>query len=224
MLNNYALLKGNPIVRSIFLVCLADGIVGISYGAVSVSSGFELWVPISLAILVLAGASEFLFIGIVSSGGSPFTAALAGILVNARHIPFGLAVRDLVGRGSTGFFGCHLMNDESVVFGLSQKSKQEKKAAYWLCGVGILFVWPLGVLIGGVLGSVIEDTHVLGVDAMFPAILIALVVPAVGSLKKWLTLTTGATITAVTVPFFPAGLPALFSLSGMWIWRKLNDK
>ncbi|SUE06876.1 AzlC protein [Pantoea agglomerans] len=51
------------------------------------------------------GASEFLFIGIVAGGGSPFTAAAAGLLVNARHLPFGIAVKDLVGAGSVRLAG-----------------------------------------------------------------------------------------------------------------------
>jgi predicted branched-subunit amino acid permease len=38
-----------------------------------------------------------MFIGIVASGGNPLAAAAAGLLVNARHIPFGVTVRDLVG-------------------------------------------------------------------------------------------------------------------------------
>ncbi|VTP83311.1 azaleucine resistance protein AzlC [Leclercia adecarboxylata] len=56
--------------------------------------GFPLWVPFVLSISVLAGASEFMFIGIVASGGNPLAAAAAGLLVNARHVPFGVTVRD----------------------------------------------------------------------------------------------------------------------------------
>lgn len=67
----------------------------------------------SCSVSVLAGASEFMFIGIVASGGSPLAAAAAGLLVNARHIPFGVTVRELVGRRALSFIGCHIMNDEA---------------------------------------------------------------------------------------------------------------
>lgn len=107
-------------IKAIVLVCLAVGVVGMSYGSLAVAYGFPLWVPLLLSVSVLAGASEFMFIGIVASGGSPLAAAAAGLLVNARHIPFGVTVRELVGRRALGFIGCHIMNDESVVFGLSQ--------------------------------------------------------------------------------------------------------
>lgn len=69
-----------------------------------------------------------------------------GLLVNARHIPFGVTVRELVGRRALSFIGCHIMNDESVVFGLSQPTPAQRKAAYWLCGAGVALIWPLGTL------------------------------------------------------------------------------
>lgn len=99
-------------IKAIVLVCLAVGVVGMSYGSLAVAYGFPLWVPLLLSVSVLAGASEFMFIGIVASSGSPLAAAAAGLLVNARHIPFGVTVRELVGRRALSFIGCHIMNDE----------------------------------------------------------------------------------------------------------------
>ena len=119
-----------------------------SYGSLAVAYGFPIWVPFVLSVCVLAGASEFMFIGIVASGGNPLAAAAAGLLVNARHIPFGVTVRDLVGQRAASFLGCHIMNDESVVFGLSQKTPEQRRAAYWLCGLGVALIWPLGALLG----------------------------------------------------------------------------
>jgi predicted branched-subunit amino acid permease len=101
---------------------------------------------------VLAGASEFMFIGIVASGGNPLAAAAAGLLVNARHIPFGVTVRDLVGRRAASFIGCHIMNDERG-FGLSQPTPEQRKAAFWLCGLGVALFWPLGTLFGAAVGK-----------------------------------------------------------------------
>ena len=115
----FSCLKGDT-VKAILLVCLAVGVVGVSYGSLAMAYGFPLWVPFVLSVSVLAGASEFLFIGIVASGGNPLAAAAAGLLVNARHIPFGVTVRDLVGKRAASYLGCHIMNDESVVFGLSK--------------------------------------------------------------------------------------------------------
>src|SRR5271166_4074490 len=116
---------GRGVLRDIGLTCLAVLFIGLSYGAIAVASGFPLWLPAAQSVLVLAGASEFLFIGIVAAGGNPIAAALAGLLVNARHLPYGLALPDITGPEVTGrgwrqMAGTHLMNDESVVFALAQ--------------------------------------------------------------------------------------------------------
>lgn len=202
-------------VRAIGLVCLAVGVVGVSYGSLAMAYGFPLWVPLMLSTLVLAGASEFMFIGIVASGGSPLAAAVAGLLVNARHIPFGVTVRELVGQRAAGLLGCHIMNDESVVFGLSQSTPEQRKAAYWLCGLGVALLWPVGVLIGASVGTFLPAPETIGLDAVFPAILLALVLPALKKRTTLIRASSGAVLSLATVPFAPVGLPVLLSLLGL---------
>lgn len=207
-------------VKAILLVCLAVGVVGMSYGSLAMAYGFPLWVPMALSISVLAGASEFMFIGIVASGGSPFAAAAAGLLVNARHIPFGVTVRDLVGKGALSFLGCHIMNDESVAFGLSQKTPAQRKATYWLCGAGVAVIWPVGVLLGAGIGKLLPDLHSIGMDAVFPAILLALVLPAFKTRTTAIRACSGAALSLASVPFLATGLPVLVSLFGLLARRK----
>ena len=211
------------VIKAIVLVCLADGIVGLSYGSLAAAQGFPLWVPIALSTLVLAGASEFLFIGIVAGGGSPLTAAAAGLLVNARHLPFGIAVKDLVGQGGRSLLGCHIMNDESVVFGISQPALQQRRVAYWLCGLGIFAVWPLTVIGGALIGRFIPDVSAIGLDAVFPAILIALIFPALRKRRTRIPALAGTALSVAVTPFVPAGMPVLFSLLGLLSWRERKD-
>nr|WP_314431214.1 AzlC family ABC transporter permease [uncultured Pantoea sp.] len=211
------------VIKAIVLVCLADGIVGLSYGSLAAAQGFPLWVPIALSTLVLAGASEFLFIGIVAGGGSPLTAAAAGLLVNACHLPFGIAVKDLVGQGGRSLLGCHIMNDESVVFGISQPGLQQRRVAYWLCGLGIFAVWPLTVIGGAMIGRFIPDVSAIGLDAVFPAILIALIFPALRKRRTRIPALAGTALSVAVTPFVPAGMPVLFSLLGLLSWRERKD-
>ncbi|WP_420853962.1 AzlC family ABC transporter permease [Scandinavium goeteborgense] len=212
-------LKGDTI-KAILLVCIAVGVVAVSYGSLAMSWGFPLWVPLALSTLVLGGASEFMFLGIIVSGGNPFAAAAAGLLVNARHIPFGIAVRELVGTRATGLLGCHIMNDESVVFGLSQPTSEQRKAAYWLCGCGIAIFWPVGVLLGSGVGKLLPAPETIGLDAVFPAILLALVVPALKKRTTLIRALSGAAISLASVPFTPAGVPVLLSLLGIFARKK----
>jgi 4-azaleucine resistance transporter AzlC len=212
-------LKGDTI-KAILLVDIAVGVVGVSYGSLAMSWGFPLWVPLALSTMVLAGASEFMFLGIIISGGNPLAAAAAGLLVNARHIPFGVAVRDLVGKRAAGLLGCHIMNDESVVFGMSQPTPEQRKAAYWLCGCGVAILWPLGVLLGSGVGKLLPSPETIGLDAVFPAILVALVIPAFKKRTTLIRAMSGAVISLAAVPFTPAGVPVLLSLFGLFARKK----
>lgn len=202
-------------LRDIAVVCLAVGVIGLSYGATAVAAGLPVWLPIVLAVLVVAASSEFLFVGIIAAGGSPVAAVLAGLLVNARHLPFGLGLPDVVGSGWRRALGTHLMNDESVVFALSHKDVARGRAAYWTCGLGILVCWPLGAALGALLGTVVHDTDALGLDAMFPAVLLALVLPALRDRDKRSAALAGAAIALAATPLLPAGMPVLLALAGL---------
>jgi len=203
------------VLADIGLTCLAVWFIGLSYGAIAVASGFPLWVPAVQSVLVLAGASEFLFIGIVGAGASPIAAALAGLLVNARHVPYGLALPDVTGRGWRRMLGSHVMNDESVAFALAQDDLPRKRAAYWACGLGVLICWPGGAILGALAGSFIKDTSAFGLDAMFPAVLLALIVPALRDRVRARAAVAGAVIALAAAPFLPAGLPVLLALAGV---------
>ena len=202
-------------LRDIALACLAVWFIGLSYGAIAVASGFPLWVPAAQSVLVLAGASEFLFIGIVAAGGNPLAAAAAGLLVNARHLPYGLALPDGVigpGRPIRRLLASHVMNDESVVFALAQEDLPRKRAAYWACGLGVLLCWPAGAVLGALIGGAITDTGAFGLDAMFPAVILALIVPALRDRQVRRAAAIAAAIALAAAPFLPAGLPELLAL------------
>jgi 4-azaleucine resistance transporter AzlC len=218
----------DAVLVDIGLACLAVLFIGLSYGAIAVTSGFPLWVPAAQSVLVLAGASEFLFIGIVAAGGSPIAAALAGLLVNARHLPYGLALPDIAvpitgpitgpgvtGRGWRRLIGTHLMNDESVVFALAQKDLPGQRAAYWACGVGVLICWPGGAVLGALIGSAVHDTNAFGLDAMFPAVILALIVKDLRDRMTLRAALAGAAIALAATPFLPAGLPVLLALAAV---------
>src|SRR6516162_2646389 len=206
------------VLADIGLACLAVFFIGLSYGAIAVASGFPLWVPAAQSVLVLAGASEFLFVGIVAAAGSPIAAALAGLLVNSRHLPYGLALPPgVTGRRWSRLPGTHVMNDESVVFALAQPDPERKRAAYWACGLGVLACWPGGAVIGGLIGSAVHDTSAFGLDAMFPAVILALIVKDLRDARTLRAALAGAAIALAAAPFLPAGLPVLLALAAVML-------
>jgi 4-azaleucine resistance transporter AzlC len=207
---------GRDLARDIALVCLADGVVGLSFGAIAVGAGLPLWLPVLMSVVVFAGASQFLFVGIVAAGGNPVAAVAAGLLVNSRHLPFGFAVADLLSGGrSRWLVGSHVMIDESVAFALAQRGTGRSRAAFWSCGLALFCCWNLGVLLGAFGGSAITDTDAFGLDAAFPAVLLALVLPSLRDRQTRRAALVGAAIALAASPFLAAGLPVLLGLLGM---------
>jgi 4-azaleucine resistance transporter AzlC len=204
------------LMRDVALVGGAAALVGLSFGALTVSDGLPIWLPTLLSVVVFAGGAQFMFVGIIASGGNPVAALLAGLLVNARHLPFGFAIGDAIGTGRfQRAVGSFLMIDESVAFALAQDDEERRRTAYWMCGIGLFVFWNVGVVIGALGATVVTDTDALGLDAAFPAVLLALILPM---LKDRVTRTAtliGVLLAVVATPFVPAGVPVLIALVGV---------
>jgi predicted branched-subunit amino acid permease len=197
----------------------------VSFGAASVSGGLAWWVPVALSVLVFAGGSQIAAVGVVLAGGSPVAAVLAGAVLNTRLFAYGFAVADVVrpaDPGATGgmagavrrwltrLLGTHVITDESVAFALRQPDPVRRRSAFWGCGVG-LFV---------ALGSTVRDTSAFGLDATFPAVMLALALPTLTSRPTRIAAGAGAVIAVALTPVLPAGLPLLAALGGLATrWR-----
>lgn len=204
------------LLRDIALVCVADGVVGASFGAIAVSGGLAAWVPVTMSLLVFAGGSQFAALGVVLAGGNPFAAVAAGLVLNSRHLPFGFAVADVVGsRLPVRLMGAHLMIDESVAFALAQRDQARRRVAFWTCGLALFVVWNVAVVVGVVAGRLIGDPSALGLDAASPAVLLALVLPSLRDRRVLRAAVVGGVIALVTTPFLPAGLPVALALLGL---------
>ncbi len=215
MRSAWATVAGLPrdLLRAVALVCLADAVVGVAFGAIATGSGLPAWLPVLLSVLVFAGAAQFLFVGVVAAGGNPLAGVVAGLLVNARLVPLGLAVGDLLGPGWLGrLVGAHLLVDETVAFTGTQDRPDRRRAAYWTCGAALFVCWNLGVLLGALGGGMVTDTDALGLDAAFPAVLLALVLPSLRDQLTRRAALLGSALALALSPLLPAGLPVLLAL------------
>jgi predicted branched-subunit amino acid permease len=218
--------------RDVALVCVADGLVGVSFGATTVAAHLPWWVPVAMSLLVFAGGSQFAAVGVVLAGGSPLAAVAAGAVLNTRLLPYGFAVADVVGSAGPGgarsvgrrwlvrLVGAQVITDESTAFALRQTDAARRRTAFWSCGLALFAVWNVSVLLGVMAGSVVRNTNAFGLDATFPAVLIALALPALDGLRTRLSAGAGAVIAVALTPVLPAGLPVLAALAGLATgWR-----
>ena len=203
------------LIRDAAALSVAAGVIGLSFGAIATASGLAYWVPIAMSLFIFAGGSQFLAVGLLALG-NPLAAVLGGLLINARHLPFGLAVGPVIGDKTWArLLGSHVLIDENTAFAMAQTDPRRQRQAFWLVGALLFVTWNAGVVLGVVVGGMVGDPATFGLDAMFPAALLALVLP---SLKDKVTRTaalSGAAIAVLATPVLPAGLPILVSLLGL---------
>ncbi|CAO5184768.1 branched chain amino acid efflux pump [Frankia sp. AiPs1] len=208
--------EDRELLRDAALVCGADALVGASFGAIAVGAGLPVWAPVLLSVVVFGGASQFLLVGLLAAGSPVVSAVLACLLVNARHLPYGFAIGDALGSGwARRLVGSHLLVDETVVFALARRPSGRHRAAFWVCGVGLFVCWNLGVLAGAYAGATVPDTDAFGLDAAFPAVLIALILPALRDAPTRRGALAGAALAVGTAPVLPAGLPVVLAPLGL---------
>jgi predicted branched-subunit amino acid permease len=76
-------------------------------------------------------------------------------------------------------------------------------------GITLYSAWVLGTVLGVTFGDVIGDPDRLGLDAAFPALFLALLVPQLTSRRAVAAAVLGATIALALTPFTPAGVPII---------------
>lgn len=211
----------------IAVICASMIVIGMPYGVSAHDAGFPIWLIVLMAVVVLGGTSEYLFVGIVAAGGAPLLAALAGILVNTRSLGYGLAVGRFLPRGWRMLPAAHLLNDEAVALTAAQTEPAKSRAMYVITGIAVLISWPLGALLGSVVGQVVADPAALGLDAAFPALLLALALPSLRDpATRWAgVLGVGAAVATTSV--LPAGVPVVASLFGVvvvQVWNRLQHR
>ena len=209
---------GRETLLDIALVCCADAVVGATFGAVAVAGGLPVWLPIAMSVLVFAGGSQIAAVGVLLAGGGVAAAATSGLVLNTRLLPYSLAMSDLLdgNRRWTRLLGVHLVVDESVAFALRQDDARRRRAAFWTTGAALFVCWNVAVALGALAAKALGNTDNLGLDAVFPAVMIALVFPTLRDDRRLRSAVgIGAALAVVAAPWLPAGLPLLIAPLGL---------
>jgi len=74
--------------------------------------------------------------------------------------------------------------------------------------------WVGGTTLGALAGDVLGDPEALGLDALYPAFFVALLLSELRSRRGRSAAALGALIALVLVPFAPAGVPVLLASLG----------
>ena len=180
---------------------------GISYGVLARAAGMGILAPIVMSATTFAGSAQFAAASILGQAGGVAAAVTAAVLLNARYAPIGVSVAPfLTGPWWSRFLHAQLVVDETWAVAAEGEGRYNPKVLLG-AGVTLYLAWVAGTAAGVAFGKALGDPARLGLDAAFPALFLALLVPQLRTRLDRTAAVLGATIALALTPFTPAGVP-----------------
>lgn len=195
--------------RAALPLALAPILFGASFGLLAGDAGMGWAAAVLMSATTFAGSAQFAAASILDSGGGAAAAVVAAVLLNARYVPMSVAVAAIFpGSRRRRLVESQLIVDES--WALSGRGGRFEYAV--LVGAGLLFyvLWIGGTALGTVTGDLLDPTAI-GLDAAFPALFLALLVPYLRSRRTVAAALLAALITLASVPLTPPGVPIVLA-------------
>lgn len=182
--------------------------LGIAFGLVVVQSGYPWWLATVSGIFMYAGAGQFIAIGLFSAGASLTAVLISELLVNIRHIVYGLSlITQYKGVGKWKPYLIFGLTDEtySILTTVECPPDIEKKTFYGFLTLFDQIYWVTGSTIGALAGSLIPF-DLTGVDFALTALFAVLLTEQIISSKNYLSSITGMVATLCTVLLWRFGI------------------
>ena len=188
---------------------MAGGLLALSFGVVSQGAGLSATAAVVMSAIVFAGSAQFAAIAIVAQGGTVGAAVAAAALMNSRFLPMGVALAPSLPGGPLK----RAAQGQTVVdASWALASRGDGTFDRWLLfgSSSVQYVtWTLGTVVGAIWGEGLGDPETLGLDAIYPAFFLGLLIKEVRDGRALGVAALGALIALVLVPFAPAGVPVL---------------
>jgi len=199
-------------VRESIAVGLAVSAYGVSFGALAVAAGLDVWQACVLSLVMFSGGSQFALIGVIATGGA--TAGAAGVvsatLLGTRNALYALRVAPIVGPGVLKRASAAQWTiDETAAVATAHEEPAAQRAGFWVTGAIIYVGWNLTTLLGALLGDLIGDPSAWGLDAAAAAAFLGLLWPRLKRLQPIVVAVAAAVVAAVLLPVVPPGVPVL---------------
>lgn len=205
-------LASREAVRDSLAVGVATAAYGVSFGALAVAAGLDIWQTCFISLVMFSGGSQFALIGVLAAGGlaaGPAAIASAALL-GTRNGIYGIRTSPIVGRGwLKRIAAAWITIDESTAVALAQPTPRSRRIGFWTTGLAVFVGWNLTTLIGAFVGDALGDTRAYGLDAAAAAAFVGLLWPRLKRLQAVAVAAAAAVVAAAMTPVLMPGLPVL---------------
>jgi predicted branched-subunit amino acid permease len=196
-------------VRAGVPFALAGGLLAASFGVLARDVGMPGWAAIVMSAIVFAGSAQIAALTIIAAGGGLGAAIGAAALMNSRFLPMGIAIGpSLPGNAAARAAQGQTVVDASWALAADGKGGFDRHVLFGSTAIQYV-TWVTGTVVGVIAGAALGDPRSLGLDAIYPAFFLALMIAEIRSGRALGVAAAGALIAFALVPIAPAGVPVL---------------
>ena len=196
--------------RDALSIGLATGVYAVSFGVLAVAAGFSVAQTCVMSVFAFTGASQFSFVSVIGAGGTVAAALPPALLLGARNGVYALSLKGILRGGRARHaLDAHLVIDESTAMAHAHGDEDRGRQAFHAAAASVFVCWNAGTLIGALAGEGLGDPRDLGLDAIFPAVFLALLVPQLRRRGAVPAALAGALVALVLLPVAAPGVPVM---------------
>lgn len=203
--------------------------LGIGFGILLESKGYGVLWSLSMAVFIYAGSMQYVAINLITGGASLITTALTTLMVNARHLFYGISMMDKYKKtGAKKPYLIFALTDEtySLVCGDDYPEHTDPHKYQLAVSLANHIYWITGCAAGSLIGSAISF-NTAGIDFCMTALFVTIFVEQWLSTKQHLSAVIGLASSLLCLIIFGADtflIPSMVLISALLlIFRKLLE-
>jgi 4-azaleucine resistance transporter AzlC len=195
--------------------------LGIAYGIYMNSLGFSPLYPMIMSLTIFAGSMEFITANLLLQSFDPLNALLLTLMVNARHLFYGISLLDKYkGIGTKKIYMIFGLCDESFSINCMVSAPKDIDKGWFMFFITLLnyVYWFLGATIGGIFGSLVQF-NTKGLDFVMTALFVVIFIEQWMKEKKHHSALLGIGLSLVCLIVFGNNnfiIPAMVAFIGIF--------
>ncbi|MBR6762866.1 MAG: AzlC family ABC transporter permease [Clostridia bacterium] len=180
-------------------------VLGFGFGIIMKANGFGILLTLAMSIFIYAGSMQYVAVGLLTGGASLVTAALTTLMVNARHLFYGISMLEhYKNTGKRKPYLIFALTDETyslVCDGKPELPAEERNRYYLLVSLFDHVYWVTGSAAGAVVGTLVKfDSE--GIDFALTALFVTVFLEQWLSTQKHLPALIGVVVSVLCLVVF----------------------
>ena len=205
-------------------------VLGMGFGILLEAKGYSVVWAFVMSIFIYAGSMQYVAVDLLAGGASLVSAALMTLMVNARHLFYGISMIDRYkDMGAKKPYLVFALTDENyslVCSGDVPEGVDQKKYFFWVSLMNQSY-WVIGSTAGALIGSLLVF-NTAGIDFSMTALFIVVFVEQWKSAENHLSAVIGVTVSVICLLIFGPDsflIPSMIAIAAvLTALRKILDK